>query len=320
VLPASRFDMRHSGTTGEAAVSISSTDSPRHGSRRAVALLLLGVGLGALLAAAGLLMPGGSRDNLPAGVIARVNGEGIRREDHERMLAALAGERREDVPESEARRVLDRLIEEELLVQRGIALGLARKDRRVRSEITAAMIASVLADLDDRPPSEAEIEDFYANHRDFFLRPGRLRIRQIFFRVADRDAESDAMRRAAEAERRLQGGEDFGAVRDALGDPPAVDLPSSPLPPSKLRDYLGPTLLRVVLDLAPGEISLPVRSGTGVHLVEVLERQPGGTPHLDVIREEVAAEVRRRAGDEALRAYLDGLRAGADVVIGPIQP
>ena len=43
-------------------------------------------------------------------------------------------------------------------------------------------------------------------------------------------------------------------------------------------------------------------------------------PPLDEIREEVRAELRRRAGDAALRAYLDELRARADVRVADALP
>jgi parvulin-like peptidyl-prolyl isomerase len=302
-------------TTLDPATAPASVHPPVEGNRRAVVLLVLGAVLGIGLAAAGLTKPSAGDAFLPLELVARVNGEGIRREDYERMLAALAGDRQGELAASEAQRVLDRLIDEELLVQRGIELGLANKDRRVRAEITSAMIGAVLSDLDDREPSRAEIEDFYQQNRDFFTRPGRLEVRQIFFRVANLNAEPDALRRAAEAEGRLQRGEDFAAVRDALGDRPPIDLPEAPLPPGKLRDYLGPTALRTALGLEVGELSRPVRSGTGIHLLEVVERLPDEAPELATIHTEVAAELRRRAGDRALRAYLDELRAGADVVV-----
>jgi hypothetical protein len=34
----------------------------------------------------------------------------------------------------------------------------------------------------------------------------------------------------------------------------------------------------------------------------------------------VAAELRRREGDRALRDYLDGLRADAEIALGPAAP
>ena len=37
---------------------------------------------------------------------------------------------------------------------------------------------------EDVQPSDAELQKFYTEHRDFFAGPGRLRVRQLFFHTA----------------------------------------------------------------------------------------------------------------------------------------
>jgi hypothetical protein len=49
----------------------------------------------------------------------------------------------------------------------------------------------------------------------------------------------------------------------------------------------------------------------------LLDRSPGFAPQLADVREEVRAELRRRASESALRAYLDDLRERADVRVRP---
>ena len=85
-------------------------------------------------------------------------------------------------------------------------------------------------------------------------------------------------------------------------------VPDVLLPPLKLREYIGPTALRTAMELEPGAISAPVRSGTGVHILELADREPAHTPRFEEVEEQVRNEWRRRQGDHALRAYLDGLR------------
>jgi parvulin-like peptidyl-prolyl isomerase len=274
-------------------------------------LLFTGAALGLALAAAGFARPP-SDGSLGTGTVARVNGEPIRSEDYARAVAALAQDRREGLADGDRRHVVDRLIDEELLVQRGLELGLARRDAKVRADLTGAVIAAAAAGADEREPTEAEVADFYARERDFFARPGRVRARQIFCRAGETD-DPAALARAREARARLRDGEEFAAVRAAYGDEELAPLPDAPLPPTALREYLGPTALRTVLELPPGAVSEPVRSGSGYHVLQVLERQPDATPPLADIRGEVTAELRRRSGENALRAYLDGLRARAHI-------
>lgn len=284
--------------------------------RRGLVLLALGAAVGIGLAGVGLLGP--KRDtgsDLPDGAVARINGQIIRTEDYERALKGLASDRRDGIEDTQRRQVLDRLIDEELLVQRGLELGFARKDRRVRADLTQAVIASVAADQEDRQPSDEELRKFYDANRDFFAQPGRLRVRQIFCRVASATDDAAALARAEDAVRRLREGEGFGAVQAARGDQEISPLPDALLPPAKLMDYLGPTALRAALALGVGEVSEPVRSTAGYHVLQVVERQADTSHALAGIEPQVLAEFRRRNGERALRAYLDDLRARAEVTV-----
>jgi hypothetical protein len=52
----------------------------------------------------------------------------------------------------------------------------------------------------------------------------------------------------------------------------------------------------------------------------LVAREPGVVPPLTDVREEVRVEWRRRAGDQALRGYLDELRERADVRVPDVLP
>ena len=290
-------------------------------SRRAVFLLGLGAALGAALAAAGLVGGGHSGGGaLPADVVARINGTAIRTEDYERAVAALAGDRRDGADVEQRRHVLDRLIDEELIIQRGLELGLARQDPKVRADLTAAVIASIVSEQADLQPSDAELERFYDEQRDFFVQPGRIRVRGIFRRVATGGDDAAALAQSQAAAQRLRAGEPFGAVRAALGDPEIAPLPDALLPQTKLMDYLGPTAVRGAVTLAVGEVSEPLRSNGGYYVLQMVERQADGARPFVDIRPQVLEEYRRRAGERALRAYLDDLRARAAVTVAPQLP
>ena len=277
--------------------------------------LLLGIGAGLGLALAALDLVGGTRTTaaLPEGAIAVVDGIAVQSTDYERALAALAADRRTPLDEQDRRRVLDRLIDEELLVQKGLALGLARRDQRVRSDIVASVVESVVAEAATREPDQAEIEEFFAQHRELFQRPGRVRVRQILVRVTSGVSDEQARERAAQASARLRNGEDFALVANELGDPPVAELPTGKIDPATLREYLGPTVARSVEELGVASPSDPIRSAAGYHVVEVIEREPATTPALAEVADQVRAELRRKSEDDALRAYVDQLRRVGDV-------
>jgi hypothetical protein len=277
--------------------------------RRARWLLALGAATG-LAIAIGSLVGGGVERPLGPDAVALVNDTPIRRDDYLRALGAVATDRRTPLDGADKRRILDRLIDEELLLQRGLTLGLPERDRSVRAPLVAATI-DLLARA-NREPTDAELRTFYDTHREYFADDGRVRVGQVFVRVEGRP-ESEARARADDALRRLRAGEPLASVRAALGDDEPAPIPDTLLPIEKVREYVGETAARAVADLDAGATSDVVRSSMGFHVLEVSERTEPDVLPFDAIVDRVRAEWRRRADDTALRAALDDLRRQAKV-------
>jgi hypothetical protein len=289
------------------------------GEGRARWLLALGAAVGIALAMTSMLAsPEG--EALPAGAVARVNDAFIRSEKFERAVAALASDRRTPLSPADLRHVLDRLIDEELLVQYGISLGLAQNDRRIRSDFVSAVIAAQVASVDGYDPSRREMRDFYRENRDFFTSPGRLRVRGLWVRAEPTRSASEALARAREAVVRLRAGEPFVDVEAAYGDPQVAPVPDALLPPAKLREYVGPSALTAAERLSVGEVSEPLVTRRGVRVLLLLAREEGEAPALGEVEAEVRNEMKRRAGDTAVRRLLDELRANGRVQTADVLP
>jgi len=299
-------------------------ESARRQERRATWLLTLGAALGLCAAALGLLRSE-PEVSLPADAVARVGDTLILRDDFLRLVAGFEQDTRAPSDDEIRRQILERMIEEELMVERALDLGLGRLDRRGRADLTASLISSIVSEVEGREPSESELRTYYAENDAYFTTPGRLRVRQIFVRgdaEASRESAgatpsgpSSARERAQEIRRRLEAGEPWESIAEQLGDREISPIPNSMLPPQKLREYVGPTALEQILALDVGVVSEPIASGSGLHVVEVLEKTPASTPAFESVRAQVEADWRRRQGDAALRSYIDGLRANADVTI-----
>ena len=297
----------------EGSVPSNETDKSR---RRANFLLGLGAAAGLITAATGLILPASPVQESPGQeVVAMVNGDVILRDDYLRLLAGFEQDSKNPLDDEVRQHVLDRMIEEELLVQRALDLGLVQVDRRVRADLTSSLIASIVATAEETEPSEDELRDFYREHAGFFERPGRLRVNQILFRVDPKEDEAPILEQAQIARQALLEGKAFEDVDTQYGDRQISPLPDTLLPPMKLREYIGPSALKAVMALAPGELSEPVRSGLGFHLLQLIDATPAIRPAFEDIESQIQAEWMRRAGDRALRNYLDQLRADGDVQV-----
>lgn len=272
--------------------------------------LAAGALLGIAIAATGLLRAPDRAPGLPDDVVATVNGEPIRRSEYESALAALASERRSGTLDpSLQKHVLDRLIEEELLVQAALELGLAHRDRRVRADLSSAAIGFLLDAPEAREPSEADLRAYFEEHKSELSTGGRMAV-QIAY-LARRPSEADpallARSRALRAD--WQSGQAFSS------DPPPVPLPRGELPARTLEQYLGPTAARAAGATLADEVSDPVLGPSGALVLRVESRSEGTTPAFESVREEVAQIYKRRAADERLRRFLEDRRARARIAV-----
>ncbi len=271
--------------------------------------LVAGVCLGLLLALGAALFEGGI--DLPTdNVAARVNGSVISQDEYQRAVEAVAGDKRNPITDEIRADILERLIEEELLVQRGLDIGLLESDRDVRKSIVNAMLAYVVASHSGHVPTDDEITAFYDQNKAYFAVTERVHVKRIYVSGAD---ASFASKRLQQIRQKLGAGNPFDEVAENFTDQIIPTLPDGPLPAKKLRDYLGPTLTEAALSLDAGAISDPLRSGSGFHILYAVSVQKGAAPPLDSVRNQVVTEYKRRTDEAALRDYLNWLKSEAEI-------
>jgi parvulin-like peptidyl-prolyl isomerase len=272
--------------------------------RRGGRLLATGASLGLAAALWGALgQPGLGRPDPDA--MATVDGVAIERADYERALASLAADKRSPLTTADARRALERLIDEELLVRRGLDLGLGVSDLAVRKSLVDAVVQFAAAEAAGREPSEAELRRYYAERPELVQSEPELRVRVASF--PSRDAAAVAAMRAA-----LHAGKDFDAASAASGAEPVL-VPDTLLPAAKLADYAGPTVRDAAVALAPGDVAGPLDAGGVPTFVLLVERRAGTVPPFETVRELVAEEWRKRQTEAALDRYLAELRRKAKI-------
>ncbi len=271
---------------------------------RPTLLLLAGALSGGLLAASGLM----ERDQpvLPPGVTATVNGSPIYTRQWQTYLDALQQERTRPLTGTDRARVLDRMIDERLLIQRGLDSGLVESDSTVRKAIVDAMVENLLAEVAASQPDEAQLQIFFVENLDYFAGPDLLRMDRMVF-------EGEAARERAGLALALLGERSFDTVKSNHADTEVLILPDTPVPLTRLQNYLGPVQTLVAEGLSSGEYSGLVADGGQWIILLCRERQAAQAPTFEQIQLQVAGEYLRRQGDQRLRLYLNELRADANI-------
>jgi hypothetical protein len=185
------------------------------------------------------------------------------------------------------------------LYERARRLGLDRTDVVVRRLLVQKM-RLLAARLDERPPSDAELEAFYAAQRDAYRPPDRVSFWHVFLASAAPAADAAALlarlrREAVPPAAAVRHGDSFAVSPHVVGRSPA-----------QVERLFGPELAAAVARAETRTWIGPVRSPYGLHLVWVEAREPGAPPPLAAVRTRVLErwqdEQRRRRLDELLRA------------------
>jgi len=287
----------------------------QRGSASALRWLVVGVIAGAAIAAATLVRGGApnatrATASVPSEAVAVVNGKPVTRDALARFTGAIARERgRLELDPAEQRRILDRLIDEELLLQHGIALGLDRSEPSARRAIVSAVI-DTLTSAEMRDPDRSDLEAFYRDYGKTLARAGAVQVEVAFVPVGA-IAEDDAKQRASEIARRARAGESLAALGQPL-DPP---LAAGPTNFDVLRDRFGNVVVQALAHLAPGEISDPVRAMDGYWVTRLVAREPDVVPPLDDVADAVQQAWVQHEHDALLTREIERLRNQADVTI-----
>lgn len=252
------------------------------------------------------LLPGGGA------VAARVNGVPITMLEFERAAQAVQNDRRNAVGPGEASRILDTLIDEELLAQEAVRLDLVSTDREVRSTAVRGVMRLILSDLTSMEPPDGELRRFYDDNPSLFSYPSRVWVRHLEIDAAQEDdivTITQALR-------------DDASFADIHTRFPAVS--SRPVPDRMIRaedlsQYLGGGLTDLALAAGEGTVMGPLMTGDTANFIWIVQREDTERGSFEELHDQLEDEWRRRAEDRAVGDYVARLRARSSIEIEALQ-
>jgi peptidyl-prolyl cis-trans isomerase C len=166
--------------------------------------------------------------------------------------------------------------------------------------------------------TEEEGLAWYRAHADDIRRPARVCASHILKRVSNKDSEAERHRTRQEIEElrgRVLAGEEFADLARKHSDCPSREQ-GGDLGCFTFAEMVSPFSL-AAFALPPGEISGPVVTDDGIHLILAREHQEAGLPPFQQFRTRALQEVRAAKAGPEIKEFLESRRAAAQVVITP---
>jgi peptidyl-prolyl cis-trans isomerase C len=212
-------------------------------------------------------------------------------------------------------RLLEGKVQEEVLYQEALAMGLDKDDTIVKRRMAQKMKFIAEDVTDARVPDPEELKNWYQKNNSIFAMPGRISFRQIYF-SPDRRQEQ-AQQEAMAAFEKLKGQPIDSEIAASMGDPMLQDYFGDRSVGTLAKEF-GPSFAQSIMKAKPGVWQGPLESGLGWHLVYVDNFQPGRVPDFSEVSSEVKkawlAEQKEIAWQEAykeMRAKYTVLLPGA---------
>ncbi|RQR62338.1 peptidylprolyl isomerase [Burkholderia sp. Bp9126] len=182
-----------------------------------------------------------------------------------------------------------------------------------RDIIARSYLASVNAPPADYP-SDAEIQSAYERNRAAFTVPRALHVAQIYLAVAP-DADAATVERtrkeAADLASRARTG-DFAALAKAHSQDNASAVNGGDL--GFVPDTAMLPAVRQAADaLKPGQVSAPIRTSTGFHVVKLIETRAAAPSPLADVKARLRATLRAQRTQQNAQAYLAKLGGNAPI-------
>ena len=230
--------------------------------------------------------------------IARVGEKEISRQRFEEIIKVLDDQSNSELTLEKKNLIRERLIDEELLIQRAIELDLVRNDSLVKGNVIQTMFQYIINSNELVEPSEAELREYFSKEKNYFSSGRRYKLKNYTFRNLN-DAETAI---------NLLNQSDLESFLKLVETESAIDLPNVFLTPQKIRDYLGPKVLDELTSLEKGGFSNIFEINEVPSIVICIDILLDNNPKFEEIAEQIKNKFIRDREDSLVKEYIENLR------------
>ena len=269
-------------------------------------LLLLASIIGTFLAIYSIMETNKNFSSLPDNIIATVNEKIIPSDKYQTVINLIQNDKRDELTKADREMALDRIIEEELLVQYAYKNGFLEADDLLRKSIVRSVVDSIVEQALSVVPAEQDLLKFYEVNRQTFAIDEKYRVV-----ILSSQNRSDI----DEGKVIWQSNYDLTLLRQTFKSIDRLDIPTGFISKIRLGTLIGPLLRDKVLSLQVGETSQTLKTIYGYSIVTLVDKKDRVIPEFKEISEIVLQEYKRQRREEILEELLKDLKRQSDIKI-----
>ncbi len=269
-------------------------------------LLLLASIIGTFLAIYSIMETNKNFSSLPDNIIATVNDKIIPSDKYQTIINLIQNDKRDELTKADREMALDRIIEEELLVQYAYKNGFLEADDLLRKSIVRSVVDSIVEQALSVVPTEQDLLKFYEVNRQTFAIDEKYRVV-----ILSSQNRSDI----DEGKVIWQSNYDLTLLRQTFKSIDRLDIPTGFISKIRLGTLIGPLLRDKVLSLQVGETSQTLKTIYGYSIVTLVDKKDRVIPEFKEISEIVLQEYKRQQREEILEELLKDLKRQSDIKI-----
>ena len=192
------------------------------------------------------------------------------------------------------------------LAQRGMSIDEIRED--MEQDVQLEKYLSARYDLE---VSEDDARAFFDEHRERFVEDEQVQARHVLLTVEEGEDDTAAGQKAQELYEQASGGADFEELARTHSQCPSSqqggDLGFFP------REQMVPAFSEAAFAMEPGEISEPVRTQFGYHIIQVVDKKEGGEVAFDEVQRDLELQLLHQKRQEVFQEFLESLKAEVEI-------
>ena len=193
--------------------------------------------------------------------------------------------------------LIDRHIQEEVLVREAKAFALDQDDPVIRQRLSQKMQFLIDSAVARPDPAPGELEKFFHENSNSYVSPAKVSIEQVYL---GEQVAGDSIKPVKAA---LSEGEDFRAIGNRSLLPPTIPLSTK----RGVDNVFGDGFWDRLVDARLNEWTGPIQSGYGYHLVRVVERVDETLPPFEKIKDGVLEDWRQQKASQLQQAEIQRL-------------